>query len=236
MRTGKSVHLTALTILAVLAATAWSGMASGASAAPAANGHSPTFAGYQSSVAPTKATVAFKLPALTCTSTYSGIVPNVTFTNFTTGNFTSGGVYVQCVNGQPNYAALIEINNRFSFPTQTMNAGDAIKVSLVVSSTATTVTIADVTTKGKVKDTVSGPGGGGSFTGMSAGDSAVGSPPAPVPQFTTLSLSGITVNGTSLGSHGPLFGSDMYSGTTLQIKAGKLNLAGTGFVTTFVHT
>jgi hypothetical protein len=217
-----------------MAVAAWPVSAAAATGARSAHGHSASFAGYQVTVAATTATTTFTLPSLTCTSTYSGIVPNITFTNFTTSEFTSAGVYAQCLGGVPNYGASVEINDRFSPLTPTLNAGDKIKLTLKVSATATTATITDATDGSSVKSTVKGPGGGGSFTGASVGDSAVGSPPAPVSQWNKIVFSGTTFNGASLSTYTAAFGSDMYNGATLQILAG--NVAANGnFTTTFFH-
>jgi len=41
---------------------------------------------------------------------------------------------VTCSNGSPSYASLAEINNRYSDLTQTLNAGDTIKLSLSASA------------------------------------------------------------------------------------------------------
>ena len=206
-------------------------------AIPRTNGHSSSFAGYQVDLAATTVKATFKLPALTCTSsTYAGMVPNVGLTNFTSNDFSSAGVYVTCSNGSPSYASLAEINNRYSDLTQTLNAGDTIKLSLSASAKSTVVSIADLTNKSTVKSSVSGAGGGGTFTGASVGESTIGSPSVPIAQFSTLRFSAITVNGHTLAAGGTLFGSDLYNGTTLQISAGAVSKAGNSFLTKFVHT
>jgi hypothetical protein len=143
-------------------------------------------------------------------------------------------VYVQCLGGVPNYASLIEINDRFSFLSQTLSAGDTVRFNITVKSTSTAVSITDVTKHSVVKSSVSGPGGGGSFTGASVGDSKIGSPGEPVAPFTTLTFTAIKVNGQPLGAAGTLFPSDMYNGATLQIRTGTLAATGTHFTTTFV--
>jgi len=225
-------------VAVVAAATAglamsWTGSAG---AATLAHTHSPSFAGYEITVVPTTATAAFKLPVLVCTSVNGGIVPSLDFTNFTTGEFTGVGVFVQCINGTPTYGALAEINDRFSYLSQTLNPGDAIRVSLSTSASRTTVTVADTTRKSAVKDSVFGPGGGGSFTGFSVGDSTIGSPSEPIVQFGKLTIGQAKVNGLSLAAAGPNSISDLYSGSTLQIRTGALSASGTSFATTFVHT
>jgi hypothetical protein len=226
----RALSIAAMTAVAVgCVSPAASGATTGSS-----HGHSPSFAGYQNNGAVTSASTTFKLPALTCTATNSGTVPNLTLTNFTTEEFTGGGVYVQCVGGVATYGAYAEINNKYGYLTPTLHAGDTIKVSLATSAKGTTVTVADTTTKGTLKSTVKGPGGAGSFTGMSVGDAQIGSPGLPIPQFTPLRFTATKVNGVSLGA-GTVFGSDMYNGATLQILAGTLSAAGT-FTTTFQHS
>lgn len=219
-------------LAAVIAVTM---VASPGVASAAAHTHSPTFAGYQVTDVPTTGTATFTLPTLTCTPTNAGIVPSLVFTNFGASNFTSAGVYVQCLGGVPNYGSIIEINNRFSFHSQTLNAGDKIRFNIKVTATSTSVSITDTTNHSSVKSSVSGPGGGGTFTGASVGDSAIGSGPEPVAQFSTLAFSAIKVNNAPLGAGGTLAGSDMYSGATLQISASNLSQTGSGFTTTFAH-
>lgn len=221
-----------VTLVAAIAVTM---VASPGVASAAGHTQSPTFVGYQVSDVPTTGTVTFTLPTLTCTPTNAGIVPSLVFTNFSTNRFTSAGVYVQCLGGVPNYGSLVEINNHFSYLTQTLSAGDKIRFNIKVTATSTNVTITDVTNHSSVKSTVSGPGGGGTFTGASVGDSAIGSPPQPVAQFSTLAFSAIKVNNAPLGAGGPLSGSDMYNGATLQISASNLSQTGSGFTTTFAH-
>lgn len=229
---GRAV-MTALAVSATLVAASTSAAAAGHTRV---NSQSQTSAGYEIAVAPTSATIEFKLPALTCTATDAGMVAELVFTNFTTSEFTSGGAYANCTGGQAGYAALAEINDHFSYLTPTMSSGDRIKVTVTVSATKTTVTISDTTTHGTVKDTLSGPGGGGHFTGVSIGEVKIGSPNLPVPQFTTLSYSNIAINGASLGTYSNKTAVDMYNGSTLQVVTGSVTGTGTGFTTTFNHT
>jgi hypothetical protein len=162
------------------------------------------------------------------------MVPALQFTNFTTNEFTTAGVNVQCVNGVPSYGSSIEINDQYSSLTQNLNAGDIIHLNISLTATATTVSITDATNHSTVRSTVSGPGGVGSFTGASVGDVKIGS--ASIAAFSTLTFTGVKVNGAPLGAAGTLFPSDMYNATTLQIHAGSLTATGTHFTTTFVHT
>jgi hypothetical protein len=206
----------------------------GGVASAASNPHSPSFAGYAVDVVPKTATVTFTIPALTCTPTNEGIVPSLAFTNFTTNTFTSAGMYVQCFNGAVDDGALIEINNRFSSLSQNVNAGDTIRLTIKVSAKLTSVAIADLTNNSSVQSVVSGPGGGGSFTGVSVGDSKIGSPGEPVAPFTTLAFKMLKVNGAPMGAGGTLSPTDMYDASTLQIRTGALGPTGTHFTTTFV--
>lgn len=204
-------------------------------AGAASHAHNQNFAGYTIGDTPTTGTVSFTLPALTCTSTNAGIVPSLVFTNFTTNEFTSAGVYVQCFGGVPDYASLVEINNHFSFLTQTLNAGDKVRLNIAVTSKSTTVTITDTTNHSAAKQSVSGPGGGGSFNGATVGDNKIGSPGEPVAPFGTLEFTALKVNNSPLGAGGTLLPNDMYNGSTLQIRAGALSATATHFTTTFVH-
>jgi hypothetical protein len=196
--------------------------------------HSPSFAGYQVNDAPKTGTVTLSLPQLTCSATNEGIVPSLVFTNFTTNEFTSAGVYVQCLGGVANYGSLVDINDHFSYLSQNLSSGDRVRLSITVSAASTTVAIADLTNHSSVKSKVSGINGGGTFTGASVGCNKIGSTSEPIAPFTSLAFTAITVNGAPLGAGGTLFPSDMYNGTTLQIRAGSLSSTATHFSTTFV--
>jgi len=196
--------------------------------------HSPNFAGYQVNDAPKTGTVTFSLPQLTCSATNEGFVPSLVFTNFTTNEFTSAGIYVQCLGGVANYGSLVEINDHFSYLSQNLSSGDRVRLNITVTATSTTVAIADLTNHSTVKSKVSGINGGGAFTGASVGCNKIGSPGEPIAPFTSLAFTAIMVNGAPLGAGGTLFASDMYNGTTLQIRAGGLASTGTHFSTTFV--
>jgi Peptidase A4 family len=203
-------------------------------ASAAMHSHNPNFAGVGLNVAPATGMVNFTLPALTCDDTDAGVVPNLLFTNFTSEDFTGGGVYVQCLGGAPTYSAYEEINNNYSFITPPLAAGDKIRVSISTSATATSVTVADTTTNATVSVSAKGPGDGGSFTGASVGDVKIGSPGLPIPQFTTLTFSGLKINGAKVPVGDAFTPADMYDGTTLQILSGKLS-GGGKLTTTFVH-
>ena len=100
-------------LAAVIAVTM---VASPGVASAAAHTHSPTFAGYQVTDVPTTGTATFTLPTLTCTPTNAGIVPSLVFTNFGASNFTSAGVYVQCLGGVPNYGSHHRDQQPFQLP------------------------------------------------------------------------------------------------------------------------
>jgi len=203
---------------------------------PRGNTPSPYFAGYQAHVAAKTVTIEFKIPTIKCTSTASGIIAYFQLTNPMTHDASSGGIYIICSNGLPTYFSAAGINNHFSSLTQTLRPGDTVQASINASSTATTVIIKDLTTNGTTSATVSGPGGGGSFTVAAVGMSEVGKTPEPIPPFSTVTFADISINGLKLNALGNLHVTDLYKGTTLQVRTGPLSTTGNSFTATFVHS
>jgi hypothetical protein len=205
-----------------------------AGAAGATNGpivHTNHFAGYEASVAATQVASAFVVPTISCTDTYSGIVPFAALNNFTTNEFSAAGVSAQCLKGTPTYQAYTEINDAIEYSSQVVNPGDTIDVSVQASSTSTTAKVTDVTNGSASTSTQSGPGGGGTFTSASVGAGGVGTPKNPSPPFGSIAFSGSKVNGEGLNVAGPAYRYEWFTKKVLIVATSLLTSNGTAFTT-----
>jgi hypothetical protein len=230
-----SAIVTAASAVTVLIAAPGAG-----ATAPRSNPHSPSFAGYQVAVVPTKVSAVFTLPVVSCTSASTGVMDaNLALLNFKTNNFSGAGVYFGCASGKPSYTTTAEINNHWSYLTQTLAAKNIISVSITTSTTGTSITIRDVTNKSTVSASVSGSGGSGAFTLVSFGLSRVGSgTTSPIPQFTPVGFSSASINGRPFAkAGGKPSPTDMYNGAQLQVVTGAINTKSqNAFTDTWKHS
>ena len=193
--------------------------------------HTNHFAGYEVAAAATQASVTFALPTITCSTETAGITAFTELDNFTTNDFTSGGVTMTCTGGRASYVVVAEINNTFYDSAEQVAAGNLIGVELQASSSSTTVTVRDLTNDGSTTDTVSGPGGGGTFTSVSFGTNGVGSPKTPPPTFGSISYGAAQVNATNIGAVGGLTGYAWYTKGSPVVTTSVIN-SGNAFTTT----
>ena len=191
--------------------------------------------------AATSVTAEFKIPALTCTSTMSGVGA---FSGMLTGRTTSphvsaAGVVLSCSGGTPAAeAAVIVDNTETDDTTNAVAPGDLMKATVVTSTTKTTATIADLTSGHTLKFTRSGPGG----TSFEEPIVDIALPVAgsllPVANFGKISFSKGAVGGKAIGSVTPRTAVNMQTSTgVLQILTG--SITGTlknAFTTTFKHS
>ena len=204
--------------------------------------HNSQLAGYGSgSTSPTtSATTTFSVPGLSCTSTTDGQV--FAFINMTTSPgedgsdryVDGGGVAIECSGGIAEYSAFTEINDVLTYRSLSISSGDKVRVTLSASVTRALVRVADLTTPGKVKASISGPEvhwpfSGGVLVGDAAHLTAVN---LPIPSFGKLTFTDTTINGESLGSTAPAE-FEIYTGSTLEVATGSLDTAGKRFSTTF---
>jgi hypothetical protein len=184
----------------LLGLAAWP--AAGGAAADSAIVHTSSFAGYEFGANAATASADFTLPSIgTCTSTNTGVDAFLGLNNFSTEDFTSGGISMGCQGGNVFYEAYTEINNDYSYSPEQLGAGDAVEVVLTTSSTSSSVTVEDSTNHSSTTNSVSGPGGGGTFTTVSVGDGAITK--AAPPQFGGIAFTGININGAKAGNAGP---------------------------------
>jgi len=180
---------------------------------------------------PSKATAKFKVPKLTCTSAFTGIVPGV-FLGVEFGGITAGEVQMYCLNGSPTYEAQYTLNNVVTslFPVQ---PGDTMIVAASESSDETQVSVKDVTSH--QSNEASQPSGDGVFNPLigtiGVADNGV---PGGVPKFKTLPFTSVSVGGKSLGSFKPV-AVDRYSGKILQLEPSAIT-GGNAFNMLFKHS
>ena len=195
-----------------------------------------TFAGYQASVAPGSATSSaaqFKVPRLSCTTANRGIVPGVGVVVNAFRSFSGAALIVECIRGRAVYAPVTAINgNQVSYATS-VRAGNVIKVSVTVTTRATTVQVTDVTTRFTKRRTGPGARSSAAFVGddsLLSGATLLG-----VPHFGTLTYSSCLVDGRALAHSHPARYQRVTSRGILQIATGAQSPAGTAFPTQYRH-
>lgn len=169
-------------------------------------------AGYSKSVSGASATVStlVQVPALgTCPSLATFQAVNAGNILVSSNGRTGGGVVLICANGAPFYYPFTEINIVPPFSGRlwpnAVSPGDVVVVQTTESTSATTVSLRDVSKGWAVSDN----GGGGApssvAAGMIAGNCTNGSPPcSPVPAFSgarfITSLNGRSLSGATRSS------------------------------------
>jgi hypothetical protein len=198
--------------------------------------NSTGFAGYQATVTAGSATSSaaqYKLPKLSCTSADRGITPvaGVEVNNKT--SYSAAFVFTGCQTGKAVYfPALVVSGNEVNYTTA-FHAGDVIKVTTKVTTTGTTVSVADTTTAVTKKRTGAGASASAAYVGDS--DWTVNGVILGVPSFGTLSFTSCSIDGKSLAASHPAE-YQRVNGTTIQITTGALSSAGTAFATHFKHS
>jgi hypothetical protein len=188
--------------------------------------HTNHFAGYEVTATPTTGSITFILPTITCGSSFSAVNAFIGFNNFTTDDFTSGGVGMTCNGGVASYQGYSIINNADFVSPQQESAGDKVTVSVSTSGTSSSVSVKDATNGASSVTTVSGPGGGGTFQSVSVGAGGEGKPSNPAPTFGSFPISAMTVNGASFGSAGPTFKYQWYTKKVLEVASTTLGSGG----------
>ena len=197
------------------------------------------FAGWVFVVKAAKSVTAeFKVPTLKCTSTTSGIAPS---SALLTGSTTSpkasaAAVVLLCSSGKPVMIPAVLVNGNQMNSTHVVHTGDLMQATVTTSSTATTATIADLTTGHTFSFKKSGTGGT-SFEEVIA-DTAVGATQLPVVNFGKISYSKGAVGGKAIGTVSPRTGVNMETSShVLQISTGAISgTAKNAFTTTFKHS
>jgi hypothetical protein len=149
---------------------------------------------------------------------------------------TAAFVVLVCSRGVPVAIPAVFVNGTQTNSTHVVHTGDLMQATVTASSTATTATIADLTTGHTFSFKKSGTGGK-SFEEV-IGDTAVGSPQLPVVNFGTISYSKGAVGGKAIGTVTPRTGVNMQTSShVLQILTGAITgTAKNAFTTTFKHS
>jgi len=208
--------------------------------ASTASATSTAFAGWVfGAKAAASVTAQFKVPALKCTTTTSGIAPS---SAMLTGSSTAAKVSVAtvllaCSGGKPIAIPAVIVNGTETNSTHVVHTGDLMQATVTASATATTATIADLTAGHTFSFKKSGTGGK-SFEELII-DNAVaqGTTQLPVVNFGKISYSKGAVGGKAIGTVTPRTAVNMKtSAGVLQILTGAIT--GTppnAFTTTFKH-
>lgn len=205
------------------------------------NGTSTTFGGWvftPSGV--TSAVSEFKLPALTCSSTLTGVGPGtfmLTGTS-TAANFNGAAVLMECNGGVPAAQAQVIVNGVATGAANPLFVGDLMKGTVTTSATTTTATIQDLTAGHTFTFSQSGTGAA-SLEELLMDDSLVSSTgtPLPVADFGKIPFGGL-IGGKTLGSVTPSQAVNMEtSANVLQIlTSGIEGKKKSAFLTTWKHS
>src|SRR5215467_7737688 len=209
--------------------------------AAVANATSTTFGGWVLGVkAAASVTAEFKVPALQCTTTMSGVVAS---SAMLTGSSSSpkvdaGSVLLTCSGGKPLAAPAVFVNSTETDGTQAVHAGDLMKATVVTSTTKTTATIADLTAAHRFKFAKSGAGAASFDERILDSAFAQGGTLLPVVDFGKISYRKCAVSGKAIGTVTPRMAVNMQTGTgVLQILTGAITgTAKNAFTTTWKHS
>lgn len=216
---------------------------SGVGFARPANATSPGFGGWTfgfGANAAKSVTAEYKVPALKCTATLSGIAPLAGLLSGSTLSplLNAAGVLLICQGGKPAaIAAVVVQGNETNDTTKAPHPGDLMKVTVVTSATKTTATVADLTPAHAFTFTSSG-------TGVTPVEEVIadyalskGATPVPVVNFGTITYSSAAIGAKAIGVVTPRVAGNMEtSAKVLQILTGPITgTAKNTFVTTFKH-
>lgn len=160
-------------------------------------------AGYEvisTSVPPATASVEFNVPALSCTSSKSGVGFGLVVENASGSLRGSPTVGAACVKRKPVYTANINLNNTNTVLSTTIRAGDTISLSASQTPSLTSATFTDTTTGFSQTMTGTGATAQYGFIG-SVPDQALTTPDKKVAKFAPFSFNDAEVNSAGIGSY-----------------------------------
>jgi hypothetical protein len=212
----------------------------GLRAAAVANATSTTFGGWVFGVtAAASVTAEFKVPALNCTTTMSGVVAS---SAMLTGSSSSpkvdaASVLLTCSGGKPLAVPAVFVDSTETDGTQAVHAGDLMKATVVTSTTKTTATIADLTAGHTFQFARSG-AGGASFDERILDSAFAQGSTLPVVNFGKITFRKCAVGGKAIGTVTPRMAVNMQTSTgVLQILTGAITgTAKNAFTTTWKHS
>jgi len=196
-----------------------------------------SFAGYQTAVTAGSATssaASFTVPALSCTTAERAITPGAGVAASQTSS--AAFVFTGCQDGKAVYYPGLVINGTETDYTATpFSAGDVIKVSASVTTSGTTVQVADVTTGVTKTFTGAGASAVAAFIGDRGWATSTGTLLG-VPNFGTLTFTNCLIDGTALASGHPREYLRANHAGIVQIAPGAVSSAGPAFATYYNHS
>lgn len=196
-----------------------------------------TFAGYELSKPKAgvwTASASFVIPSITCKKHESGIGPAVivdTMPNKKNIYLTDiAAVAVSCVNNQPKYVTINQVENNYDNKYTNLQAGDTVDLSITASKKTTKVTVDDVTQK--ESETRTGKPDPGENASIGAAGLEINKHSVGIDPFGTLTIKDALINGKTLKAEKAVQ-YDLKFKTTL-VDSSKLH-HGDDFTDTFVH-
>jgi hypothetical protein len=187
---------------------------------------------YNANVAVASVSAVVSLPSYTCKSADALVTYENTYDN-DAAQWSGAGVYLGCGKHHvPTMSAQLEVDGTVTYPAATLNAGDSVELSTTCGPTGTVVTLDDLTSRSSVEASSTNPGScSGAFIGDIGVLKGAGPKLRPIPDFTTIGFSGVSVNAAPLGTWSPT-STNYYEGKKDQITVGPIGGGGTSFVTT----
>lgn len=188
------------------------------------------------------ASISFKIPAITCTTATQGVaLVDAVITGTTSApSETAGGLLEVCESSTANYIPFLYVGGTETNLTNAVAPGDVLKLTVSVTATTSSATIADTNTTRKFSKTIK-KAVGSTVLQEQFGDGtvAVSGTTEPIVKFATTTWSNGSINKVKLGAVTPSAQVNMKSGTTLKIATSALTPAGAtanSFKTTWKHS
>jgi hypothetical protein len=187
-----------------------------------------------------KSTIEYKAPAITCTTASQGVAPSdYIFSGASGSKQQSAGLIMACVSGHKHYIPALVINGTETNLSNTVAAGDLIKLTVSASTTKVSATIADLTSPRTFSKTLTGTGSAAFQEQDGDGRITIGGTTASIVKFTKISWTHGAINSKPLGSVTPRTQVNMKTGSTLQIQTSALTPTGStanAFTTVWKHS
>jgi Peptidase A4 family len=197
--------------------------------------NNPSTAGYETnslSASTISMTTTFVVPAVKhCGNARKAIIPFIGSGN---GDV---GLDLHCRHGKViNFPIFAADGHIKADAAAHAHPGDTIVLRLTWNATRLSLYVID-TTHPSVTRTLTGAGSSSSFTDAAIGDSVIGSPPPPVPDFGKVTFTKSKINGRALGLTPGLIRDNLVNSShVLQIKTGPIASNNESFTTTFKHS
>jgi hypothetical protein len=200
---------------------------------------SPFAAGYESSAKSDTAvsvTTTIVVPAVkNCGDAKKVVIPFVAADGDTMEGV-AAGLDIHCRHGRVIYFPIFNAGgSNKAFASAHVRRGDEVSLRLSWNATKLSLAVVDKTHPSATR-TLTGVGSS-SFSQPSIGDSIIGNPPAPVPDFGKIVFSKSKINGRALGRAPGLTRANLVNAShVVQIKTGPIASDQESFTTTFKHS